>query len=90
VGAEARMPDPSEQEANLKKYQELLPSLSGSEGKYALIYKAELIGTFDSYADALAAGYKAAGLNPFLVQRIAAAEFVAYFTRDIGSAVCHT
>jgi hypothetical protein len=75
------MPDPLEQD--LAKYKELLPTLTASEGKYALIYQSDLKGIFDSYSDALTEGYKAAGLAPFLIKRIAATEFVAYFTRDI-------
>lgn len=75
------MPDPLDQD--LAKYKELLPTLTANEGKYALFYKADLKGIFESYSDALAAGYQAAGLEPFLVKRIAATEFVAYFTRDI-------
>jgi hypothetical protein len=76
------MSDPLEQD--LKKYQELLPSLSASEGKFALIYGANLKGIYEAYADALAAGYKVAGLTPFLVKRINAVEVISYFTRDMG------
>ena len=78
------MTDPLEQE--LAAYKKLLPSLTASEGKYALIYRGDLLGIFDAYSDALAAGYKEAGLAPFLVKKIASTEFVAYFTRDIESA----
>ncbi len=75
-------------EFDLERYKALLPSLAGSEGKFALVFEGELKGVFESYADALNAGYKAAGLKPFLVKQIAATEFVAYFTRDVD-AVCH-
>jgi len=83
----ANMTDPLEQD--LAKYQEILPTLSASEGKYAVIFKGELKGIFETYADALGCGYKEAGLQPFLVKRIATTELVAYFTRDIDSS-CHT
>jgi len=81
------MSDPLEQD--LKKYQELLPSLTANEGKFALIYGAELKGIYEAYADALAAGYTAAGLNPFLVKRINQVEVNSYFTRDMRHE-CHT
>jgi hypothetical protein len=77
------MTDPLERD--LEKYKQLLPTLSASEGKFALIVNAELKGIFDTYSDALAAGYKEAGLSPFLIQRIATTESVSYFTREIGA-----
>jgi hypothetical protein len=80
------MPDPLERD--LAAYKDLLPTLTASEGKFALLYKGELKGIFDSYADALDAGYKMAGLDPFLVKQIATTEYVAYFTRDIE--ICPT
>jgi hypothetical protein len=76
-------------ERELAKYRELLPTLATSEGKFALIYKGELKGVYDSYPDALSAGYELAGLDTFLVKQIAATEYVSYFTRDIVAA-CHT
>jgi len=72
-----------ELEQDLEKYRAILPSLVGSEGKFALVVSGELKGVFESYADALNAGYQEAGLKPFLVKQIAATEFVAYFTRDV-------
>ncbi len=80
------MPDPLERE--FAAYKTLLPSLKGSEGKFALIYNEKLHGIFETYADALDAGYKLAKLEPFLVKQILATEYVAYFTRDIET--CHT
>lgn len=71
---------------DLERYKELLPSLTASEGKFALIFERDLKGIFETYADALAAGYKVAGLKPFLVKRIATTEVVSYFTRDIDGA----
>ena len=70
----------------LAKYRELLPTLTANEGKFALFYRGELKGVFDSYSDALAVGYDVAGLEPFLVKQIATTEYVAYFTRDINAA----
>lgn len=71
----------------LDTYKRILPSLAASEGKFALIFGEELKGTFETYADALAAGYRVAGLKPFLVKRIATNEVVSYFTRDLDG-VC--
>ena len=79
------MPEPLERDLN--KYNELLPSLAANEGKFALIVRADLKGVFDSYNDALVAGYKEAGLEPFLVKRIATTEVISYFTRDLGPRV---
>jgi hypothetical protein len=73
----------------LAKFQELLPTLKGDEGKYALISGDTYLGAFESYADALKIGYEKFGLNPFLVKRIATVEVVGFITRDLGQA-CHT
>jgi hypothetical protein len=67
----------------LDTYKKILPTLSSDEGKHALIMGDELIGVFESYGDALVAGYARAGLKPFLIKRISATEIIAYFTRDI-------
>lgn len=72
-------------EKELDTYETLLPTLKADEGKFALINGTELIGTFDSYEDALNIGYEHCGLRPFLVKRIEANESVAYFSRDIDT-----
>lgn len=76
-------------ERELETYTRLLHTeLAGQEGRFALIAGSDLLGVYDSYNDALAAGYEKRGLNdPFLVKRVATVEHVAYFTRDLG-AVC--
>ena len=68
---------------DLEAYKSLLPRLAGSEGKFALVANGALIEVFETYTDALTAGYRVAGLGPFLIKQIAATEFVAYFTRDV-------
>lgn len=83
IRARNDMADPLDRD--LAKFKELLPTLTASEGKFALIYKADLKGIFQSYEDALQEGYKLAGLDPFLVKKIAASEMIAYFTRDLGT-----
>jgi hypothetical protein len=73
----------------METYRKLLPTLLGNQGKFALILGDDLVGTYESYADALQAGYNLAGLKAFLVKRISTIESVAYFTRDIDG-VCRT
>jgi hypothetical protein len=70
-------------------YQRLLPSLIAEEGRFALIAADELLGVFDTYSDALSAGYRIRGLEPFLVKKIASVEVISYFTRDLRP-TCHT
>lgn len=69
----------------LEAYKKALPTLVSEEGKFALVIGDSLVGVYESYADALSAGYDRAGLTPFLVKRIAANEMVAYFSRDLES-----
>jgi hypothetical protein len=60
-----------------------LPRLLAEEGKFALIIGDSVIGTFESYSDALQAGYAKAGLGPFLVKRISSIDEAAHFTRPL-------
>lgn len=71
-------------EQELKTYQRELPSLLPQQGKFALIQDDRVIDVFGTYEDALKAGYKVAGLNPFMVKQIQAVEQVQFITRDIG------
>jgi hypothetical protein len=70
-------------EKELATYQRKLEELLPHEGKFALIHGDELAGTWDTYEDALQAGYQKFGLTPFLVKRIEWAETVHNFTRDV-------
>ncbi len=63
-------------------YQRELSRLLQEEGKFALVHGEQVIGVYDTYEDALVAGYEKCGLRPFLVKRIQAVEQVQYFTRD--------
>lgn len=76
-------------EKELEKYRKILPTLTNEEGRYALIADEDVLGFFDTYADAIEAGYRERGLKPFLVKQIAALEVVANYSRDIRPA-CHT
>jgi len=66
----------------IETYNRLLPELIAQQGKFVLIKGDEQAGTFDSYQDALAAGYAKFKLEPFLVKQISPAEQVSYFSRD--------
>lgn len=68
----------------IETYNANLSSLLCDLGKFALIHGDEVVGTFDSYQDALTAGFLKFGLTPFLVKQIAAHEQVAYFTRALN------
>ena len=68
-------------EKELETYREKLPSLLLEEGKFALIHDGEVAGTFDTYADALAEGYKLFKLEPYLVKQIQAVEQAHFIAR---------
>lgn len=74
-------------ERELSTYSEKLPELKVHTGKYVLIKADSIEGIFDSYSDALKAGYTKFKLDSFLVKQIAPIEAVHYFTRDL-EAVC--
>lgn len=68
----------------LRTYQEHLMELVASEGSFVVIRDEDLAGPFESYTDALRAGYAQFGVVPFLVKQIHRpdAEPVHYFSRD--------
>lgn len=68
-------------EKELETYRDRLPSLLAEEGKFALIRGGEVVGTFDTYADALTEGYKLFKLDPFLVKQIQAVEQAHFIAR---------
>lgn len=65
----------------IARYNSELEKLLCDEGKFALIKGDEKIETFDSYDDALKAGYEKYALEPFLVKKITRFEQVMNFTR---------
>jgi hypothetical protein len=73
-------------EKEIATYHLKLPELLAEAGKYVLIHTDEMAGVWDTYEDALRAGYSRFGLEPFLVKRIEGVEQALYFSRDI--AVC--
>jgi hypothetical protein len=58
-----------------------LPELLRNQGKFVLIKGAEVAGIFDSYRDAVTAGYQRFKRSPFLVKRIVAVERVGILPR---------
>ena len=70
-------------EKELATYRRQLPHLLASEGKYSLICGDEVAGVWDTYEDALRAGYERFGLEPFMVKQILATERVLFVTREI-------
>jgi hypothetical protein len=63
-------------------YARELPSLQMHSGKFVLIKADEVAGIFDSYRDALKAGYERFKLEPFLVKQIAIVETALQFSRE--------
>lgn len=56
----------------------------GKAGKFALVGHGAVVDVWDTYEDALQAGYGKFGLNTrFLVKKIEGLEAVQFFSRDI-------
>ena len=70
----------------METYRRELPNLMAHEGQYVIIKGDHVLGTYDSYGDALKIGYAEYKLEPFLVKHISQTEQVSYFTRHIGAA----
>ncbi len=70
-------------EQEQKTYEQNVESLKGQEGKFVLIHGDQIVGVFDTYADALKAGYEQFKLLPFFVKQIRTVENVQFFTRDL-------
>jgi hypothetical protein len=66
----------------LETYRVKLSSLLVNEGTFVLIHGAEVEDTFDTYGDAMKAGYRLFGLAPFLVKQIERYD-VKFFSRNI-------
>ena len=71
-------------ERELETYKRELPNLLPEEGKFAVVAADCIIGTFNTYEDALAVGYEKCGVKPFLVKRIQAIEQVQFFSRNLA------
>jgi hypothetical protein len=71
-------------ERELAVYNEHLMELLANEGKYVVVLGEAIEGPFDSYEDALQAGYDKFGVVPFLVKQISRVEPIQYFSRDLS------
>lgn len=69
-------------EREIQTFREQLSTLLQNEGKFALVHGEDVAGFFETYEDAIKAGYEKYGLEPFLVKKIQAMEEVQHFTRD--------
>jgi hypothetical protein len=60
----------------LAAYQRELPRLlaEGEEGRWVLVQGDELVSVWDTFSDAIQAGYDRFGQTPFLVQQVLAAQ----------------
>jgi hypothetical protein len=71
-------------EKELAKYEaEKANLLSNTEGKFVLIQDGKIIDTFDSFTDALKAGYTQFGNVPFLVKQVVAVDSPANFVSNL-------
>lgn len=68
-------------QTELATYRDRLTELLKDQGKFVVIHENEILDTFTSYEDALAAGYKAYGLKAFLVKKISVVEPVNFSSR---------
>ncbi|MFK8398185.1 hypothetical protein M2D07_006700 [Pseudomonas sp. BGr12] len=58
--------------------------LATADGKFALVVGEKIVGTYDTYADAVQEGYKVAGLDAqFLVKKISLVGDAAHFSRPL-------
>jgi hypothetical protein len=74
-------------EREMETYREKLPELVQHEGKYVLIRGDAVADVFATYEDALRQGYRAFGLDSFLVKQIHAVEPVKVITRVLTPAL---
>lgn len=65
-------------EAELATYRNNVENWSDHMGEHVLIRGDEVAGFFSSYGDAVKAGYKTFGLEPFLVKRVSVVEQVHF------------
>jgi hypothetical protein len=73
-------------EQELQTYNRKLPDLLQQIDKFVLIKESTVEGVYDTYIEALRAGYQKHGPDArFLVKRIAPAETVSFFTRDFST-----
>ncbi|MHB8282225.1 MAG: hypothetical protein ACYDDE_05410 [bacterium] len=72
----------------MNRYRENLKNLLVYEGRFVLIKDDENFEFFDTYDDALKAGYEKYGIHPFLVHKINRVESIVNFTRSLRIPSC--
>lgn len=70
----------------LETFAKIYPSLKDQEGKFVVISGEEVLGTFETYNDALQEGYKLKGMTPFLVRQILPYQVTANYSRSLNAA----
>ena len=70
----------------LETYEARKQELLGTaEGKYVVIQGDRVVGTWETYEDALQAGYTEFGVKtPFLVKQVSEIERIQFFTRSLA------
>jgi hypothetical protein len=71
-------------ERELATFQAHLPNLlATAPGKYVLIHGDNIVGTWNTWGEAIDAGYERFDLGPFLVNQVVAEEEPAYVSQDL-------
>jgi hypothetical protein len=70
-------------EKELAFFDANLIDLLDNEGKFVVVRDETIDGPYDTYEEALQAGYDRFGLTPFLVKQIHKVEPIHYFSRDL-------
>ena len=76
--------------SELATFNKLLPSWTDQSNRFAVVAGELVVGFYDTYNDALSAGYSAQGLKPFLVKQVRPVDAVVNFSRDIVLTPCLT
>ncbi|HXC24881.1 MAG TPA: hypothetical protein VNU46_03125 [Gemmatimonadaceae bacterium] len=70
-------------ETELATYTKHLPEWREQEGRFVLIHGDAVVDFFGDYRDALRAGYRQFGLEPFLVKQVHQIEQVQFVSRSV-------
>jgi len=67
----------------LQVFAQNLATLLQNEGRYVVISGDTILGTYESFEEAVKAGYGNFALTPFLVKQILPVEEVVFISRDV-------
>ena len=67
----------------LATFEQRLAELLADAGRFVLIQGHDVAGVFDSYQDAVTAGYERFKLQRFLVKQITPVQRISFFGRDL-------